>query len=225
MEEPDDGQLLLAFQGGDAGAFEALVGRHQGALLRHARVLLGTVGAAEDVVQDVFLKLVQKPPVLPREAPDDTGVAGAHLASWLHRVTRNACMDFMRAEARRSRREEEAAPREATTGGLDAVEARDTHAAVERSIEKLPQDQREVLLLRLLNHRSYREIAEITGKKVGTVGWLVSVGLKALATELEPVLAGVMGGGGAAVQVRASVSPGGSPGTDGRARGPRGEQR
>ena len=45
-----------------------------------------------------------------------------------------------------------------------------------------------MLVLRLLGDKSYREIADITGKKIGTVGWLVSVGLKALSAELAPLL-------------------------------------
>jgi len=70
------------------------------------------------------------------------------------------------------------------------VEANDTRAAVQKSLGRLPRDQCEVLVLRLLGEKSYREIAEITGKKTGTVGWLVSVGLKALGAELTPLLAG-----------------------------------
>lgn len=111
-------------------------------------------------------------------------------------------MDAMRSETRRKRREREAAPSEISSGGLDAVEESDTRAAVRREIEKLPVEQREVLVLRLVNERSYQEIAEITGKKVGTVGWLISVGLKALGERLEPLLA-LEGGSQSAAVVRA----------------------
>ena len=82
------------------------------------------------------------------------------------------------------------AARDESAGGLDAVEAEDTRAAVERGLTRLPEDQREVLVLRLFGDRSYKEIAEITGKKVGTIGWLISVGLKALSTELAPLVQG-----------------------------------
>ncbi len=63
-------------------------------------------------------------------------------------------------------------------------------------------------MLRLLSERSYREIAEITGKKVGTVGWLVSEGLKALAAQLEPLLAGEVTNtrGGATGALRGELS-------------------
>lgn len=101
-------------------------------------------------------------------------------------------MDTLRSETRRKRREESvAAPEQAprsVAAGAEEVEAADTRAAVERGLERLPSDQREVLALRLLAERSYKEIAEITGKKIGTVGWLVSEGLKALAGHLAPLV-------------------------------------
>lgn len=186
MEERSDHQLLVAFQGGETRAFEALVDRHQASCLRHAAFLLGGRAEVEDVVQEVFLKLVQRPPSLP--AGEDPEAQHAVLSAWLHRVTRNACMDALRSETRRTRREKEVAAPERTAGGQLVVEANDTRAAVERSLKKLPEDQREVLYLRLLADQSYREISEATGKKTGTVGWLISTGLKALAAELEPLL-------------------------------------
>ncbi|MFT5287303.1 MAG: RNA polymerase sigma-70 factor (ECF subfamily) [Planctomycetota bacterium] len=184
-----DGQLLQAARAGDAGAFEALVHRHQSALLRHARALVGESGGYEDVVQEAFLRLAQKPPELPAGTNGDADAERAHLLSWLHKVTRNCCMDQMRTTTRRKVREERAATPEATDGGLAEVEGRDTRAAVERSLDKLPDEQQEVVVLRLLGGRSYKEIAEITGKKVGTVGWLISEGLKALSKELAPLAA------------------------------------
>ena len=98
-------------------------------------------------------------------------------------------MDTMRSETRRKRREEEAAASEVVRGeradGAFTVEQSATRARRSRRARaKLPEDQREVLVLRLLGERSYKEIAEITGKKIGTVGWLVSEGLKTLSKEL-----------------------------------------
>ena len=183
-----DGSLLEAFLAGRSGAFELLVRRHETALLRHARSILGDGGAWEDTVQEVFLKLAQNPPTLPPEARRSDEVARSHLAAWLHTVTRNACMDAIRNETRRKSRERQAA--EAGAGRVEPEPAadRDMREAVETSLAKLPDDQREVLVLRLLGERSYREIAQITGRKVGTVGWLVSVGLKTLGRDLAPIL-------------------------------------
>ncbi len=183
-EPPSCGRLLAAWSRGDSGAFEALVARHERAVLRHARSLLGLARGGEDVVQEVFLRLARKPPALPAGVEGDARAEQALLSSWLHQVTRNLCMDTMRSDRRRRRREEEASTREASPGGLDAVEGNDTRRAVEQGLLKLPTEQREVLVLRLFDEKSYAEIAAITGRKVGTVGWLISVGLQALAVEL-----------------------------------------
>ena len=190
MDEPSDGRLLAEWSRGDSSAFEALVARHERALLRHSRALLGDWRSGEDVVQEVFLRLAQRPPTLDADVQGDPRRESAALASWLHQVLRNLCMDTKRSEMRRKRREEEAAEREAISGGTDSVDAADTRLAVERGLLTLPTDQREVLVLRLFDEKSYSEIAAITGRKIGTVGWLISVGMKALAAELAPLASG-----------------------------------
>lgn len=189
MTERTDRELLAAWHGGDAGAFTALVLRYQDALLRHARGLLGTGSPYEDVVQEVFLKLARERLDIssPTHATDDA-TESRQLAAWLHTVTRNACMDIIRSDSRRRQREQAVAPPEATRGGQQLVEANDTRARVERAIAQLPVDQREVLVLRLLAERSYREIAEVTGKKIGTVGWLISEGVKSLSGSLSSLV-------------------------------------
>jgi RNA polymerase sigma-70 factor (ECF subfamily) len=189
---PSDGALLERLARGDGSALAPLVERYQGALLRHARALMGDESAHHDVVQETFLKLLERPPTLPDAVRGDAAVESAHLASWLHKVTRNGCMDTLRGEKRRRQREESVASHEAAldsqAGGAGLVEARDTRAAVERGLASLNPDQREVLVLRLISGRSYKEIAEITGRKIGTVGWLISEGLSALADKLGPLL-------------------------------------
>jgi RNA polymerase sigma-70 factor (ECF subfamily) len=196
--DPTDGQLLVALRRGDRQALSGLVERHQRVLLGHARALLGDGGPYEDAVQEVYLKLLERPPEMPPEVAGDAQAEQAHLRSWLHTVTRNQCMDTMRADSRRRDREEHAAAPEAESGtaagGPELVEARDTRAAVERELARLPADQREVLVLRLLGERSYKEIAGITGKKIGTVGWLISEGLKALSQQLAPLVDGARPG-------------------------------
>jgi RNA polymerase sigma-70 factor (ECF subfamily) len=190
MTEATEAALLGRWRAGDGDAFAELVQRHQSALLRFARGLLGVGSAYEDVVQEAFLRLAEKPPELPEEALGSPDLERAQLSGWLHTVTRNLCMDVLRSEARRKTREQEVAAREAADGGVDAVEERDTRELVARRLSLLPIDQRDVLVLRLLADKSYREIAQITGKKIGTVGWLISVGLAALGRELAPLLEG-----------------------------------
>lgn len=190
MTERTDSELLSAWRRGDGTAFPALVQRYQAPLLRHARGLLGPGSSYEDVVQEVFLKLAHDrlPQSVDEISGELRGGTGRQLAAWLHTVTRNACMDIIRAETRRKHREREVAPHEATIGGQREIDAQDTKAIVEEALAKLPVDQREVLILRLFAERSYREIADVTGRKIGTVGWLISEGLKTLSGKLAPVL-------------------------------------
>jgi RNA polymerase sigma-70 factor (ECF subfamily) len=187
MTQPTDKQLLSDWNAGDSGAFAALVRRYQDPLLRHARGLLGRGAAYEDVVQEVFLTLARERLEL-SGAPHDELDRDEQLAAWLHTVTRNACMNILRSEGSRRQREQAVAPPEATAGGQQRVDALDTRAKVEEAIGRLPVEQREVLVLRLLAGRSYREIAEVTGRKVGTVGWLISEGLRTLSGVLAPLM-------------------------------------
>ena len=190
MIEATEAVLLERWRAGEAQAFAELVRRHESSLLRLARGLLGQGSAYEDVVQEAFLRLAEKPPDLPQEVLGQPDLERAGLLGWLHKVTRNLCMDVLRSESRRKNREREVAAPEATGGGVNSVEERDTREWVAHTLSRLPIDQRDVLVLRLLANKSYREIAEITGKKIGTVGWLISVGLTALGRELSPLLEG-----------------------------------
>jgi RNA polymerase sigma-70 factor (ECF subfamily) len=195
MDQPShdsDGALLRALAQRQGDALAELVRRYEDVLLKHARALLGSGGPFEDAVQDTFLRLFERPPQLSGAGPE---AESAQLRSWLHTVLRNCCMDTLRSDERRRQREHAAAGHEpaprSRAGGAEQVEQDDTRAAVERELARLPLDQREVLVLRLVGERSYREIAEITGRKVGTVGWLISEGLKPLSEKLAPLAGGI----------------------------------
>ena len=186
--DPSDGALLGAWEGGDAGAFTELVRRYESALLRHAKALLGETGAHEDVVQESFMKLARGGVEVPAAVAGDPEAERRVISAWLHKVVRNGCMDVLKAESRRKTRERTAAAPEAAPSTPPEVEVEDTRGFVRAAIAALPSDQREVLALRLFEEKSYREIAEVTGKKVGTIGWLISEGLQALSGRLAPVL-------------------------------------
>lgn len=182
-DEPDE-RLLARWLAGEARAFDGLVARHAGSLLAHARALLRDPAAAEDQVQEAFLRLLARPPELRGLAQAEESAPRSPLSSWLHRVTHNLCMDALRSSGRRQRRESQQARPEAVPSEALSVEAEDTRAAVERGLARLPAEQREVLALRLFGEQSYKEIAALTGKKIGTVGWLIAEGLKSLSRDL-----------------------------------------
>ena len=187
-QERSDGALLSAWSDGEVAAFTELVRRHEAGLIRHARALLGVSGGPEDVVQDSLLKLARGGLVMPVDVTGDPEAERRVLSAWLHKVVRNGCMDMIKTEGRRRARERAAAAPETAPERAPEVEMEDTQGTVRAAIAALPMEQREVLTLRLFEEKSYRDIAEVTGKKVGTIGWLISDGLKALAVHLGPIL-------------------------------------
>ena len=182
-----DVELLTAYLTGDVGAFAALVKRHEPALLRHALALIRDRGRAEDAVQEALLRLARTPPGI--NSPVSSSHAAQDLGAWLHKVTRNQCLDMIRSETRRRSRESDQDIARAAAHAdpaLAGVDAEDTKSLVSSALQGLPVAQSEVITLRLFQEKSYAEIAEITGKKLGTVAWLISEGMKALSRELSP---------------------------------------
>ena len=134
----------------DASSFvQTAVSRHRAPLLRYAtRLLHGDVNRAEDVVQEVFVRLLAQPP----EQVD------GHVAEWLFTVCRNRVTDVLRKEGRMSLFAEGqaarlAAPQPRPGTGLERAEQ---HAAVLKLIGQLPHNQQEVVRLKFQNGFSYR---------------------------------------------------------------------
>jgi RNA polymerase sigma factor (sigma-70 family) len=125
----------------------------------------------EDVVQEAFLELFRQP-----EPPRDA-------AAWLYRVVRNLAINASRTAARRRRHEAAAArqgepwltsPPEHRLGGQEATEA----------LRRLPDELREVVILRLWGGLSLKEIADVTGGAVSTVHRRYRVALETLRERL-----------------------------------------
>ncbi|RMH04111.1 MAG: RNA polymerase sigma factor [Planctomycetota bacterium] len=171
-----DGRLLARFQGGEAAAFADLVERWQGPLLRFSGSLLRSAVAAEDVVQECFLRLIRRPPEIGSDGD---------LGPWLFRVCRNLCLDAMKTDARENRRRERLSPPAAAPGPADRVEAGELADLVDRELGRLPLREREILLLKVGEGLSYRQIAEVTGLAAGTVGWLIHQALGRLCDRLR----------------------------------------
>lgn len=172
-----DRTTLDAYLRGDVGAFEALVSRYEGPLLGYAERALGDAAAAQDAVQETFLRLI-------REARQiDHGEA---IGTWLFRVCRNAGIDAVRKEGRMralyekaARTQAEGAPRS------DPVERREAQDALREELEKLPANQRNAVVLKVQQGKSYREISAITGLSESNVGYLIHHGLRNLAHGLK----------------------------------------
>jgi RNA polymerase sigma-70 factor (ECF subfamily) len=146
--------------------FASLLDKHGPPLILYARQWCA---APEDVVQDAFLKLLALPRP-PRE-----------VVPWLYRVVRNAALDESKVSRRRQRRESAAGPGrwfvEPEADGLDA-------AAAVAALQRLPPEQREVIVARLWGGLSFEQIAEVAGCSVSTAFRRFDAGVAALRREL-----------------------------------------
>lgn len=166
-----DQELLARYGRGDARAMDQLVERHAGAVYAFARRMVGDGPAVDDLMQEVWLKVLR-------------GAAGfdgrSRFTTWLFAVTRNACLDHARRRRRAPVVEEppERLPAGATgVDGLadpgppviDRVARRELSALLERAAAALPLEQREVFLLREQTDMSFQEIAAALGLPRDTV--------------------------------------------------------
>jgi len=157
------------------GMVEAAHRDFEGPLIGYAAGLLnGDWERARDVVQDTFLKLYQQ---------DPAAVQG-RLKSWLYTVARNRAIDILRKEKPMTVTSTEAFETIDDWRPDPAAEAErsETHAEVLRLVERLPENQREVIRLKFQADLSYKEIAEITDLSVSNVGFLLHTGIKRLRT-------------------------------------------
>jgi RNA polymerase sigma-70 factor, ECF subfamily len=159
----------------DPARLTAWFDAHAPGMVLYARQFLGrgdpsaAGGAAEDVVQEVFLRLV----TLPSEP--------GNIKAWLYTAVRNAAIAAARSGARRRRREQGVAEvhphgRWFQPSPEDLVDA----AAAESAIASLPAAQREVVVLRLWSGMTLAEIADVTGASVSGVFNLYRTALAAV---------------------------------------------
>ena len=157
--EPSDSDLLRSAAGGDEAAFHTLVDRHAPALYRLARSLAATEHDAEDVLQETLIAAL-------KGAGSFDGRAS--VKTWLSRI-------LMRQAARawnRERRSRAALPLEMaephTQPGSGSVRV-DQRLDLWSVLNSLPEDRRQVLVLREVEQLSYADIARVLNVPVGTV--------------------------------------------------------
>lgn len=158
---------------------EAIVAEHETALLRYATRFVNDPTAAQDVVQNVFIKLVKhwKEGMRPSKK----------LRSWLFRVTHNEAVDLIRRESRlRVLHNKQAEQEKICTNGVHCpAPLDDRKARVLHELKRLHPREQQVIVLRLEQGLSYNEIAEITGRTRGNVGNILHHAVKKLAERLR----------------------------------------
>ena len=161
--EPSDAALVEGLRDGDSAAGETLVRRHHEPLMRYLRRLVGNQ-AAEELCQLTWLSVLDH---IGRFSPGSTG---GGFKAWLYRIATNKAHDHWRASAR------EKVARDGLRLAADPVAPAAGHriehaehaARLQRALEQLPANQREVLLLRFYSDMKFVEIAEVLGCPLNT---------------------------------------------------------
>ena len=174
-DEVTDEVLMMKFQAGDRAAFASLVRRHKTGIFNFILRLTRASSAAEDLVQDVFVKVVQSASEFKHES---------RFSTWAYAIARNIAIDHLRKMSFRNHASLDQPARGETDGPtlLDRTADRHPSASVDRAVigaqlgaritqgvEALPEEQREVFLLREIGNLQFKEIAVITGVPENTV--------------------------------------------------------
>ncbi|MFT4639441.1 MAG: RNA polymerase sigma factor (sigma-70 family) [Verrucomicrobiales bacterium] len=154
------------------GLVPQAVADYERPLVNYAYSLLKDVEKARDVVQETFVKLCQQEPGHVRES----------LKAWLVTVCRNGALDVLRKDRRMITIDSTTMENVGCESPTPAQSAsrKDSHGQALALLERLPDNQREVIRLRFQSDLSYREISEITQLSESNVGFLLHKGLKQL---------------------------------------------
>jgi len=165
MDSLPDESLFARLLTGDEEALEVMLARYAQPLFGFLWRLTGDEALAEDLLQEVFIRLVTYNGRLP-----------AHFRAWLYTVTRNLAYDALRARGRQY-----AHRASSMDGNVDELMSvaqklpesvaigKENVERIKRSLEQLPDEQRETVLLRFYQELTLEEIAKVTKVSLGTV--------------------------------------------------------
>lgn len=155
---------------GDANAFEHLVHAYEKTVYNLALRTLGNREDAEDVTQEAFLKAYRSL---------DSFRGDSKFSVWLYRIVSNLCLDLMRSRQRKPAQSLTVEDDDGETGELEIsdehfspeklLDRKLTRESVQRGLASLPDDARQILLLRELQGMSYEEIGQALDLEPGTV--------------------------------------------------------
>ncbi len=178
-----EGELMTAITAGDLAAFETLYGRYATLVYSTSLQVLGDVHAAEDVTQEIFLRIWRRPETY------DPG--RGRFVSWLLSVTRNRAIDELRTRSRRRRFETD--PPEAAESSPDpdaqldpaaAALVTESRDALVEAMRGLPPEQREAIEMAYFKGMTQTEIADQLRQPLGTVKTRVRLGMQKMRSAL-----------------------------------------
>ena len=168
LSDPDL-QLMLSVKSGDSDAFNQLMQKYQRTVVNLAFRFTGDADAAQDLAQEVFLRIYRA---------SERFEAKAKFFTYLYKVTLNLCRNARDKSRRRQSHSLDEEPTEGRAarqvpdpGGsaADILDRQELSDVVRQAILELPEEQRELVLLQRFQGLAYDEIAEITGQTVSAV--------------------------------------------------------
>ncbi len=163
MQEKSDFELISEFKNGNQEAFNLLVRKYQKKVYWIARKMLGNHDDADDVVQDVFVKIFKSLKDFRNESSFYT---------WVYRITVNFSISFLRRKKMFDLiKFDEAFPATLKVNTNDnpilSIENQEMNTIIEQAIAQLPNKQKKVFILRYYNELPYEEISKILKTSVG----------------------------------------------------------
>jgi len=189
LRAADDSAVVTAFLAGEERAFQELVERYQTRLLNFVFRTIGDRDRAEDLVQEVFIRVYRHLHRFDRSKKFST---------WVYTIASNLAKNELRNRSRnplvlfqslRAGQDEDDRPlqfEDTSARPDDMYRKRHLRALVEETVARLPEHHRQVFVLRELEGKSYEEIAEITDCNLGTVKSRLNRARTAFAAIIEP---------------------------------------
>ena len=162
-----DNELIQLFQQGNPRAFDVLIDRHQERIFNAINFMVKDIYLAEDLIQDIFIKIIDN---LKLGKYNDEG----KFLPWALRIAHNYCVDHFRKVKR--------TPTIKTSDDQDLFEIikhtdhpadykmtrSQTHRDIQELVDLLPEEQREIIVLRHYANLSFKEIAQMTNCSINT---------------------------------------------------------
>ncbi|EFM11652.1 RNA polymerase, sigma-24 subunit, ECF subfamily [Paenibacillus curdlanolyticus YK9] len=175
-----DDELVQGMARGEQACFEAFVQRHHAPLSGYLQRQLRDAQKAEDFVQETFLRFLRQ--LKERSIPDNA-------QAWLYRVALNLCRDYWKsAQYHTDNRLMAEMPeqRDMQTSVVELAERQETRQEIIRSLDELPDVQKQVVMLRFFQDLKLQDIAEALQLPLGSVKTHLYKGLRKLKDRLKP---------------------------------------
>lgn len=175
--DPSEAELVARLKRYDESAIRQVYRLHADGIYRFALYQLGDTALAEDITGEVFTRMM--------EAIGGYTYRGTPITAWLYRIARNLIVDHQR-RGNRIRPLEDADPDLVVSDNpVDLAERRLTWDELSAMLNRLTEEQRQVVILKFIENLDNREIAEIVGKTEGSVKALQHRALRSLRRLLE----------------------------------------